>query len=527
MKLQLGAYDTETGRMLADFPADVVTRLLASSGEHGYQALDATILSSLSEAAEWRRRKRQVTFELNFGPLTVWEGRLEDKLINLDGWSAGALGYWRALRDVLYTALWSWQRYSDFRPITNNEAGNMVPGKFRMSTNAWLFIAPVSGEQFAFGGAADVGGMIFYAPHGGDRKIKKVTFDYVVDLPTGWKAQVVSVNEGFASPTTEQSITTSGSGSATLTLGTDKDALIFQVFNDSGVKGAYTGETEAKFAKYTDLRIWTTDSAVLHADEIAGALVDYVTGINASQLSAATALIEDPGVDLELELYEDQRPADILTDLAGRGDDQTPPRKWEVGVREQRLLYFRPKGSVSRVWHVEAADLALESTLDEVVNSVYSVYRGTDGRTMRTAAATDSNSLSDFGLTRQDVVRARTTSAAKSTTERDATLAAGANPPPRAARLSFDRVTTPTGAGVPLWIVEPGDILVVENLPVELLADPDEINSFRLAVTEFDPLAGEDGRLNVQPESLPPTLETYLSVTTARAANEAAADIRA
>jgi hypothetical protein len=76
-------------------------------------------------------------------------------------------------------------------------------------------------------------------------------------------------------------------------------------------------------------------------------------------------------------------------------------------------------------------------------------------------------------------------------------------------------------------MVEPGDILVVENLPVELLADPDEINSFRLAATEFDPLAGEGGRLNVRPESLPPTLEAYLSLTTARAANEAAADIRA
>jgi hypothetical protein len=516
--------------MLADFPADVVTRLLVSSGEHGYQALDADLLSSLSEAAEWRRRKRQVTFELNFGPLTVWEGRLEDKLINLGGWSAGALGYWRALRDVLYTAVFSDTRLEPWELVPSEDIAAARPGLYQTDKLNRLMAQIRKGETYNSG--TDKLIWAYKVPNLGQRKINRLVLPYDYNLPVGglaWTLVVRAYNEGFASGATIHTFTTTGgtaAGTLTLSSFTSKDFVTVEFFNSSGIAAAPTGQTGTYYVKLTGPRVMTVNASEIHADDIAGALLGYVTGINASQLSAATALIEDPGVDLELELYEEQRPADILTDLAGRGDDQTPPRKWEVGVRDQRLLYFRPKGAVSRTWHVEAADLALESTLDEVVNSVYSVYRGTDGRTMRTAAATDSNSQNDFGLTRQDVVRARTTSAAKSTTERDAALAAGANPPPRAARLTFDQVTTAAGAGVPLWMVEPGDILVVENLPVELLADPDEINSFRLAATEFDPLAGEGGRLNVRPESLPPTLEAYLSLTTARAANEAAADIR-
>ena len=96
----------------------------------------------------------------------------------------------------------------------------------------------------------------------------------------------------------------------------------------------------------------TVQAHVIYADEIIEDLISHVTADNPDQLSDSTDLIESPGLDLLDEIYEDAYPADIANKLAALGDNQTPPRLWEVGVWENQTLHFRPKGSggVNGLW---------------------------------------------------------------------------------------------------------------------------------------------------------------------------------
>ena len=163
-------------------------------------------------------------------------------------------------------------------------------------------------------------------------------------------------------------------GTVTQDLATARDRICFTMYCTAAA-AEYTGETGDYNLTITGLRVKTTTASTVTADAIAAALASYVNGINSSQLSAETTLIAAPGLDLTDEVYEDEYPADILTRLVGLGDDQTPPRQWEVGVWENRLLHLRVRGSAGRAWYVDAGSLDVERSLATLSNAAYGVYQ--------------------------------------------------------------------------------------------------------------------------------------------------------
>jgi hypothetical protein len=505
--LQLAILDTPDGNLIGDYSSRA-SGVKASTGEHGFEALTFNIAMSLSEAFRLYDRAGLPHVVLSDGTMTLFEGRLEDVAIIDGGVRCQALGYWRALADVPYSALWSDAGVSAWRPITSAEVANREPARWQMDTNNRLYLAPQKNGLF---GSPNyyVGSLTYETPIGGARKIVTVTFTYDLKAPAGWRADLGSFNRDFSGNLVPWTLTATGvqqTGTTTVTLATPNDRLAFSLANLNAA-AAYTGETGDAYLKITGLRVKTTATATVRISEIAAALATYVNGINPSQLSADGGLLADQGLDLTDEVYEDALPSDILTRLARLGDDQTPPRRWEVGVWENRRLHLRVRGSAGRAWYVDATGLEVERTLEQLANSVYARYQDASNRGQRSAVAADANSVSRYGLTRRAAIGAQTTSASQAAVQRDAYLADNAQPIPRA-QLAFDALYDAAGGRWPLWMARSGDTICIRNLPPTLSADVDRIRTFRVSRTSYDV---DRNVLTVEPESPLPTLEVLLS----------------
>lgn len=245
----------------------------------------------------------------------------------------------------------------------------------------------------------------------------------------------------------------------------------------------------------------------IYADEVAGDIITQISTLNSAQLSSSTALIQSPGLDLTDEIYEDAVPADVLAHLVALGDNQTPPRQWETGVYEGRALFFRPQGSAAKAWYVDVTDLSITRTLEDLSNSVYATYKDARGRTLRTANATDSASITRYGLTRRSNIAADTTSSTQAGVQVSAQLADHADPKPRAS-IHFEAIYDAYGARYPLWLVRAGDTITIRNIPPSLSSSIDRVRTFRVTHTNYNVFADV---LDVEPEAPQPTLEVMLA----------------
>lgn len=246
----------------------------------------------------------------------------------------------------------------------------------------------------------------------------------------------------------------------------------------------------------------TVKAPLIYADTIIKALVAYINSANPTQLQSSTTLIESPGRDLTDVSYEDARPANIVNDLLDRGDNQSPPRLWEAGVTNDRRAYFRPKGGQAQTWQVSIDDLTFNPSTDGLFNEVYGTYQDENGRTLRTASASDADSISEHGVTRQDVVKVRTTSAAQAEVQRDAYLASTADVTPKASLTITQMYINREPA--PLWECEPGDTVEIADMAL----DNQIIDSFTIKRLVYNV---DNNVLQVTPEEELPEIEFLLA----------------
>jgi len=504
--LQIGIYHPQGHSLLLDLSRRIRS-VEFSTGEHGFEALTGFVPMPLADQFWLYDRPALHRMEAGAWGLRAWEGRLEDIQLSGDGLRLGAFGYQRALGDGPYTALWSTTGVADFRPFLDGAAFGVTasPERYTMDTNNRLFIGLNKGA--IYGDVDHLGGYVYTAPDGGSRPIVAVSFDYEVLLPVDWSVSVYTL-EGFQ----VWLLTADGtlqSGTVTLTsfVGDPTDDLVFMIFNATGGDYTATEENGAEYARFTALRIQSTTSAEIYADEIARDLAATANALNPTQMQTASALIASPGLDLRDEIYLDTAPADILTRLARLGDDQTPPRQWEWGVWEDRVLHFRPRGSAGRRWTIDLAAPQIEKTIETLRNSVYGVYQEADGRTLRTGVNTDDVSVARHGLTRRAAVTAQTTSEAQAETQRDAFLDDHTDPIPRSG-IDIYRLIDAAGNVWPKWACRSGDAVTIRNVPVALGTDIDRILTFRVSTTRY---AVDVDRLAVTPELPLPGLEMLLA----------------
>jgi hypothetical protein len=504
--LHLAILDAPNGTMIMDV-SDLIHNAGFSTNAHGFATLTANADLTLVRAFQLYDRPGLPHVVLSDGANVVFEGRLEDVSITDPGARLMAFGYWRALSDLPYTALWSDTSVAAWRALTTADRTDARTEKWTTDTNNRLFIAPQKGEAYT---TTTPGWLGYAAPHRGARNIARVTFSYDLTASGDYRGRLIAVDTSFAgTPTTEWSLVgNSGSqtGTATITIGgANTQYLYFQLEALSGV--TYTGETGDWYLKITNIRVMSTTASTVTVDAIATALASYVNGINSSQLGTATTLIAAPGLDLTDEVYEDEYPADILTRLTGLGDDQTPPRQWECGVWENRLLHLRERGAAARAWLVDAGSLDVERSLATLVNAAYGVYRDPNSQTQRTTTATDAGSIARFALTRRAAVPASTTSSTQAGVQRDAFLEDRAIPPTRA-EIKIPVLYDEAGGRWPLWMARSGDTITIRNLPPTLSLDVDRIRTFRIAETAY---SCDTNVLSVTPELPRPSLEVMVA----------------
>jgi hypothetical protein len=466
--------------------ADLTTRAVGTvfdTDEHGFSYLSTFIPYRIEEAFRFYDATPAAHLVLSDGASTIWEGRIEDRRIVPGGLEIGAFGYWRAFYDAPYTALWSTGDVSSLRIITDDDHASYVPERYQMDTKDRVHIALRKGENYAAG--ADVGAMVYFMPHQGTNDVTEVDFTYDVSLPTNYKASIAGVSEGMASIVEEWSVTTSGSGSTTVTFSADKSGVMFRVYNNTGTV-AYSGDTGDDYATWSAVRIKGSDNANVYADEIVGAIVTQMNSINSNQISSSTALIDSPNVDVVEAEYEDAHPAQILIDLTTMGDDSSPPEPYEVGVWEGQKLHFRQRGSQAQDWYVDAGDISVDSTLDTMINSAYATYRTAGGLTQRTAVANDTESQSKYGIIRRGYTRSGSTDGTEATTWRDTYIERRKDITPRSQLQIHRWIYTASGARVPAYHVRSGDNITIRNLPVTGGSLVDKIRKFTIARTSYD-----------------------------------------
>jgi len=226
---------------------------------------------------------------------------------------------------------------------------------------------------------------------------------------------------------------------------------------------------------------------------IAADVVAAVSAENPLQLRSQTGEISASAVTLEDALFEDLRPAEVLTRLAALDG-------WEWRVwGGQRLVYGPQDADVA--WRVDAgevAGLARSAALAE--SAAYATFRSRNNETLRTTQVTDSVLAQRVGAVRVRRVDAATTSETAAESGRTAALAAMAARRLRA-RVSASRAWRPTGGLGRIWEIRAGQVVELMDFPITVTQTVDAIRRWRVGETEVDL---ESGRVALAPlEPLP------------------------
>ena len=499
----------QTGDLLADLTVPSQKGfggggLRFTTNKHGFGSLTLPLARmSLAEsfaAYEWPGTPAVVVTD-GAGAI-VWEGRVEDVAIVDGGVSVNALGYQRALYDLPYTGMWSATSLADWKTVTKDNNSTNRPEQYEMDNNNRLFIAPKKGETF--GNGTHAGSWTYTVPHQFGAGLQTIDLEYDMLVPSGWKFYVTTYNYSFGSPSTINTVTSTGVGlTGTLSLSLSGAVRVNVILrNDSGASSTISDDTGVNYLKVTSVRLKTTTSAAVYASEIVEGMVAHVTAVNADQLSASTALIEATATDLNNETYQDMLPAAIIDRLASI-------HNYEWGVYENRQLYFRGRAAEpDRAWYVDVSRAPdIERSLENVRNSIYSVFRDAASNTKRTLLAADSGSVSRYGLTRREALQVQTTDDTEARTHRDVRL--------NDSKRRTDRATIETaflydanGGIWPLWAARSGDSITMRNLSPALTTSIDRIRTFRIGETEYD---AEADSLTITPDEPTPTLVTLVA----------------
>lgn len=516
MGLSIGVYTRANGPMLADW-----TRLARGAqfgtNEHGYDTFSATILMNRRDAARWLRRRGTphiaVTERSGVG---VWEGRLEDVAIEAEGIRIVAYGYWRAYSDVVYTSLWTKTDFEDFEALNVDNHADANPGVYEMDANSRIYIAPKKGDDFGSANSA-LGVFGYETPHLGAKQIVQVAFDYSFKGDANWNVALQRWS-GAGTPTwtfvaSDWSLSGNGAvqaGTVTQTLGAGTDRIAFRIYRNAAT-ATYTLETGNYYFKITGIRITTSIvAATVNPDEVVKAMITYVNAYNGSSIaSSATSGVQANTFALNSALWEDTTPADIIDELAARGD--AAGRRWEAKVWENRALRFHPAGTNGDVYFVDNGDVELNRSTEMMYNAAYATYKGNtqNNRTLRTAVGTDPGSIAANRLTRLQTVDADTTNSTEATSVRDNAIANSKALTPRA-NISFRRVYDQSGTIIPLYRLRAGDLVIVRGGNTAIEKDYAKFSQILLGRTMFDV---DNRRISVEPADPAATLVALLGGT--------------
>ncbi len=288
-QLQVAIYDGPGGALLTDH-TDRAADLRLSTNEHGFEAISYIVPMTISEAFHFYDQPGtpHVTV-IDSAGTTIYEGRLEDPGVHADMTSAAlstqALGYWRALSDLPYTALWSTTRVAEWEQVLETDITSRNPKLYVMDTNNRLFIGLTKNTTYRTAGAGfDIGSMTIETPNASSRGFVGFMFAVEITLPVNWKFEVRTLTRTFGSP--GSLIVLTGTG-ATFTRACYLTFAAFArleiaVYNQTGANYTFAGETGTNYVRVTALRVVSTTanavSTTLTANRAAGTSVTATVG---------------------------------------------------------------------------------------------------------------------------------------------------------------------------------------------------------------------------------------------------------
>lgn len=455
------ALDITDGTLIADLSAHAVNGVRWSRGAHGSRLLECEIAADAYSRLDWLTRigRAEIVLRSQYGE-RLWGGRLEEVEPTNRGVRLTAMGHWAALNDVLYTGLWSDANVANWKALTSADVATIVDALWMYDQQNRLYVAPTATNTF---GSSDLFAWGYIAPSNGQRNITDLDFDYTLaqNGDTDWKVSIDRCDSTWTVLGNIGTITADGSGSKNYTF-TGCTNVSVTVYRDNGTPAAISGDAGTVSFEMTSVRIATASSVTLGG--VVAAMATYTSGVNANHLSTVTALVATTSDDMQELDIEDEQPGAVIDRLIENSDTAG---KFYAGVDSYKRLYMYERHSRSVTYVADLAeDLEFGLALSSVENAVYAIYHGTDGRKLRTATSSNTESIGRYGMTRQGKVNAQaTTSATTAGLWRTDALAARSTPQPDVRRLVIRGLTMPDGAPARFYNLRPGDTLRIAGLP--------------------------------------------------------------
>lgn len=526
-----------------------------SQGKHGSLRLDVTARLDPDEAHAFYQLAGTPTVELNVGPDVIWRGRAETIAVEAGEMQLVALGKWRALSDISYTALWSDASVAEWQKLTEDNVSTDKQRLFEQDNNNRLYIAARNPEPYV---NTDLAAWGYQIPDGSSRNIVACQFAYTLGAGVNWRARLLTRDSAWGSGSAQWTLAGAvgaQSGVQNLTFA-GAAGLTFELEATAGVTiaaatgaGAYLKITNLRLATTTTNRVNTTIAAGVGAPgaqtvtpvSMAGIYVGQdlwigsagtgeivnVTSVTSTTFNATFANTHLAGVTVKaIVVWGDEVVEDILSlenSLNGQlaaatmliespGVDMVDAvyldrdgmkviediaqRGDSAGNAWEtgvydNVLYLRSLGDDALDWAVDAR-IRLERDVEQLANEVLAVHKNASDALKRTAATSDVYSQEQWGLTRQRAVDVHTTLAIEAEKVRDVASATQATPAPRVS-LVFDQVFSSEGSAAEGWMAHAGDSMLARNAPPTMGIPPDNSASFRLTRVDYDVIADRPG----------------------------------
>lgn len=309
--LDLAIFD---GDQRLDLPTERAEGLEIVTGPRGLQSVSASLPLSTVQAYDLYRRLGQARAVVSADGAVLSQSRIEDAGLSNGGVEITALGPWRELSDLPYTALWSASGVEGWFPLGpgyNPALAAHAPELFEIDVDEWIKVSLIKGTSYPATGPR-VGAVAFRVPYAGDRGITGVQFRVRLLVPTNWQFAVRSYASSLfpTPPTSISSITSAGTLTDRgyhLTLSA-AGAMEFIIFNNTGGVSTPAGETGSWYMIISDLRVVTSTTnrvnTTLTANRAAGSSVTATVGSTAGMYVGMQLVINSGAATSEIVTVE-------------------------------------------------------------------------------------------------------------------------------------------------------------------------------------------------------------------------------
>lgn len=238
---------------------DVTRRLRscrASKGEHGDLRLAVELAMGRDEAYAVMNLVGVPKVVISDGCRNCWSGRLEDIAPTESGLSFTALGPWRYVSDLVYTALWSDASVKNWDVLTEEDISTIKKSQFDTDNNNRLWLAARNGEGFVNTNRACFG---YRIPDMSDRGVTVVQFVYDLGSGTNWTGKLQSRDSSWGSAAAQWTLAGGiavKTGAIFVTF-TAAEALTFDL-EATGTLTIAANTGSAAYLKITRLRVATS-----------------------------------------------------------------------------------------------------------------------------------------------------------------------------------------------------------------------------------------------------------------------------